>query len=196
LSDRAQELRRSGCDPERDSEFLTRLITWVKGISRPLLLGVQAAIHDPDDLAQEVSVKIIQHFDEFTGDFAGWAWRIVQNEAMDFHRADKRDRKTLSSSADDPDTQAFLDSRQGKNYREEAADHINGIEIIETLLSHLPDREAQVVQYKLDGYKLREIAKIMGLRQATVGSLFYRAITRYSRDRLKAIPAPRKSGAG
>lgn len=141
-------------------------------IHAPYLAGVCSRyVTQPDDakdVFQDAMVKIVQgmgHFDyRGPGSLRSWAARIVANEAVNFLRTRRKtDLASLDNLPDTPD---------------EPPPDVADItpEEIHNLIRQLPDGYRTVFNlYAIEGKSHREIAKMLGIKEASSASQYHRA---------------------
>ena len=138
----------------------------------PSLAGVcsryVASPDDTKDVFHDAMVKIMQHAGEFSyrgpGSLRSWATRIVANEAVNFLRARRKtDFASLDNMPDTPD---------------EPTPDVTEItpEEIHSLIRKLPDGYRTVFNlYAIEGKSHREIANMLGIKEASSASQYHRA---------------------
>nr|WP_239483537.1 RNA polymerase sigma factor [Marseilla massiliensis] len=138
----------------------------------PYLAGVcsryVASPDDTKDVFHDAMVKIMQHAGEFSyrgpGSLRSWATRIVANEAVNFLRARRKtDFASLDNMPDTPD---------------EPTPDVTEItpEEIHSLIRKLPDGYRTVFNlYAIEGKSHREIANMLGIKEASSASQYHRA---------------------
>ena len=133
----------------------------------PYLAGVcsryVASPDDTKDVFHDAMVKIMQHAGEFSyrgpGSLRSWATRIVANEAVNFLRARRKtDFASLDNMPDTPDVTEITP------------------EEIHSLIRKLPDGYRTVFNlYAIEGKSHREIANMLGIKEASSASQYHRA---------------------
>ena len=90
---------------------------------------------DAEDLTQNVFIKVYQKLDSFRGDsnIFSWIYRIAYNEAMDFHRVNKKSR-TLKE-------EYVLSVKHGDI---STFDEVKAWEKLHKAINTLPTRQAEV----------------------------------------------------
>ena len=138
----------------------------------PYLAGVcsryVASPDDTKDVFHDAMVKIMQHAGEFSyrgpGSLRSWATRIVANEAVNFLRARRKtDFASLDNMPDTPD---------------EPTPDVTEItpEEIHSLIRKLPGGYRTVFNlYAIEGKSHREIANMLGIKEASSASQYHRA---------------------
>jgi RNA polymerase sigma-70 factor (ECF subfamily) len=123
---------------------------------------------DSEDVAQNAWIKIFTKLDTFSenNSFEGWMRRIVVNTAITLYRKNKKHAnqsdvsEVLATPAD------FEASKQCDFTREE----------LEKAISRMPEGYGVVFKlYVIDGYKHKEIAKMLGIEVNTSKSQLSRA---------------------
>jgi RNA polymerase sigma-70 factor (ECF subfamily) len=127
-----------------------------------------------EDATSQVFTKAIAALPRFTprdsaeGSFRGWLFTIANNVLADSFRAARPDRPLehavdVADTAPSPEDEA-LAADAGKGLRE--------------AMTHLPERERQVVELRLAGLTGPEIAQVLGCRANAVDVAQYRAVAR------------------
>ena len=151
---------------------------------------VRGIVLDPrlaEDLTQDAFVQAFVKWDTYHGDGppAGWLYRIAVNHALSYLRRPRlpalvaRLGQSLFHGGQEPDPQTLV------------ADHLDIMEALGTLA---PQQRAALVLYYYQGYSYREIARILGVAEGTVGASLNAARKRL-RGRLEDA-APRPAHAG
>lgn len=113
-------------------------------------------IQEAEDVLLMAFLKVFTHLKsfEYNGSFEGWIRRIVINECISFIRVKKQVKYT-----DD------------EIYFEESFNNIESklsVDDIQILIDHLPDGYRMVFNlYVIEGYKHREIAKMLDINEGT-----------------------------
>lgn len=118
-------------------------------------------IHDAEDVVSDCWLSLISRFSLLSSmderARSAYILTAVQNVAIDYLRKRKRSRELFQSQS------AYL--------KKELPDFIDLLidqETIESILKHLPLREAKVVRYRLCSLDDSEIAKQLGINQSSV----------------------------
>ena len=127
---------------------------------------------DAEDLASEVFMKAIgsMRSDVSTPELRAWLYRVAQTTLADHWR------QFYAEATTDLEDDIQRDAQRPEN--QEAAGRV------ETLLSTLPENYRRVLELRfLRGYSVRETARELGLSEANVKVLQFRALNRAGRDR-------------
>jgi len=123
---------------------------------------------DASDILQESFIKIFKNIDKFRfqGSLRGWIRRTVVHTAINAYNKKQRDTQLVIPMAESGDVDASIDSIVGQL---EANDIIK-------LVNSLPQKAKEVLKlYAIEGYKHKEIAKLLGITEGTSKSQFSRA---------------------
>ena len=123
---------------------------------------------DASDILQDSFIKIFKNINKFRfqGSLRGWIRRTVVHTAINAYNKKQRDTKLVVPMAVSGDVDASIDSIVGEL---EANDIIK-------LVNSLPQKAKEVLKlYAIEGYKHREIAKLLGITEGTSKSQFSRA---------------------
>ena len=128
---------------------------------------------DAKDVLQEALVKIFQSLDRFEwrgeGSLRSWMARIVVNECLKFMRDNRRldmfvTMPELPDVPDDEDDDAEISVEDVPP------------DVIHSMIRELPDGYRTVFNlFVIEGRSHREIAKMLGISEATSASQFHRA---------------------
>ena len=140
------------------------------------LLGNQA---DAEDLTQDVFLEVFRSIVHLknTDDMSGWIYRISYTKCISYLRK-KNPAKAFPGS--DPEQVTLLmetasaenqnETPQGSLEQKEATSHLF------KMIDQLPDNQKKAfLMHKFDGFSHKEICDELGLSQASVESLIYRA---------------------
>ncbi|WP_108866472.1 RNA polymerase sigma factor [Aquimarina aquimarini] len=122
-------------------------------------------IHFAEEVMLSGFLKVFMNIDKFRfeGNFEGWVRRIMINESISFLRKEKR----------------VLFIEEITNYHEESHNNINTeleVDQIQELIDNLPEGYKVVfVLYAIEGYKHREIAKMLEISEGTSKSQLFKA---------------------
>lgn len=129
----------------------------------------------PDDLTQEVIIRVYNRMAEFRGGgsvplFSGWLFRIARNILWDeirYWKALKRKDETISlnSGGDDDETRKRLLNKLASSPQLSEKRLITkaNLRLLKEAIDSLPDRMRECVQFRyLQGRKYKQIADLMG----------------------------------
>lgn len=158
--------------PPPDSE--ARFRDWLERF-RPLLAkvvrGFANSRQDEQELFQDVLVQLWQSVERFDGRCADstWVYRVAFNTAMAWSRAAKR------RSARQVDTPDF-DTMPAPS-----APNTAQIDALYAAIRQLPAPETALIMMHLEGASYREMAEVMGLSEAHVGTKLTRTRARLAK---------------
>lgn len=110
-----------------------------------------------------IYLKILTHLPKFEqqNSFIAWVKRIAVNHLIDEYRKEKR-KKHRTTYAEESVSDPFVE----KTYHRGAAQLES--EYLLRMIRSLPDKEAEVFNlYAIDGYKHREIAELLNIKENT-----------------------------
>lgn len=122
--------------------------------------------HDAEDILHDCYIQIYQSAWQYSsrGKPMAWIFTITRNLCMHKFR---RDSKVIDLPSDD--WEAYLESKEGMSVEEKL--------IVRKCMSSLPTEDLQIVLlHAVAGYKLREIAEMLGISLSTVLSKHSRSI--------------------
>jgi RNA polymerase sigma factor (sigma-70 family) len=129
-------------------------------------------VHLAEDLTSAVFEKALTRFktyDEKKAAFATWVFRIARNTVIDHFRASARNKTvTLEDMTAEPPAEGTPEEAVLEKERNAA---------LRRCLDALTEREREIVQLKFAGeMNNRQIAGLVGLSDANVGVILYRAV--------------------
>lgn len=145
-----------------------------------MAFGLTSDYNKAWDISQEVFIKVLRNIGSFRGDSSFWTYlyRITMNAFYDNGRKQKvqsRFRNMTDMESDDPDDRGF-DIKDCINIEEDYEKKSLKEKITEAM-GGLTDIQRQVFMLKnLEGYKIREIADMVGISEGTVKSHLNRAM--------------------
>jgi RNA polymerase sigma factor (sigma-70 family) len=134
---------------------------------------------DTDNILSNVIKKLFGGgLSKFRGEskyeFLGYLRTIIRNETFSYIRANSRQDKTLS--LDQPyrnvEDQPLKDIIYEKKLGPDAIHEIN--DLFQRAMEHLSVRDGQILLFKAEGYKDKEISELMGIPMNTVASRYSR----------------------
>jgi RNA polymerase sigma factor (sigma-70 family) len=134
---------------------------------------------DTDNILSNVIKKLFDGgLAKFRGgskyEFLGYLRTIIRNETLSYIRANATQDKALSfdqpfrDGEDQPLKDQISDERLGPDAIQEISD------LFRKAMEHLPIRDGQILLFKAQGYKDKEISEIMGIPMNTVASRYSR----------------------
>ncbi len=162
--------------PEAQRKIFETYAPVLLGICRRYTGDLQAA----EDVMQEAFITVFTKIKQYKGhgSFDGWIKRIAVNTALMYLRKRKRmydvDDLHLENEVEEPSHLNVNDARS-------AIEHANftAVEMLE-YITELPDGFRTVFNlYAVEGYKHREIAKILNISEGTSKSQLLRARKRF-----------------
>ncbi len=158
-----------------DKEIIEHIINGEKEYFKELMMRYENRVYkmaygmtldneDTKDIVQTTFLKVYKNIIKFNAksSFLTWVLRIAYTTSIDFiNKKNKNGHEQLSVN---------LTKNSGVI---SAEDRIS----IENALKELTERERAVfIMHARDGYKHREIADILGIKEGTVKALYFRAI--------------------
>jgi RNA polymerase sigma-70 factor (ECF subfamily) len=141
---------------------------WVQRLAYQILRNQQ----DAEDIAQEAFLRVIASRNHWqaTARFRSWMHRIVVNLCLKWQKNFRRQEAiSLESWLENLDELPLeLLSTEEDSARETA-------EVLQDALSHLPERQRQAVELRLQGYSISQIARLLGCSRGAVDALLHRA---------------------
>ena len=131
-----------------------------------LACAIQGDSHEAEDLTQDVFVKAFSSLDRFEGDesmFRAWLRRLTVNTCISHRR---KHRRALVSYVDSVDTHSKDCEQNGG----QVGDRAIPLFIRKALDSLKAELRETIILHDICGYKHREIASIMSVKEGTVKS--------------------------
>jgi RNA polymerase sigma-70 factor (ECF subfamily) len=145
---------------------------------------------DAKDIYQEVFLRVFRSLPKFQlrSQFSTWLFRITTNVCLSHRTKRKRHIHTsLSQDSDDEHGGTIADAITDKSATDDQAEKTDTALHVARAVETLPPKQKMVFTMKYyDGYKIREIAQIMGLNEGTVKRYLFGA-TRKVRHSLKDL---------
>ena len=139
-----------------------------------LLYDMTGNYEDAQDLTQEAFMKAFTNLKGYRGDakFSTWLYRIAYNVAIDFLRKDRKMQRTGWDSQEKIASLKTYDPSNSGTYTGES-------DAIAKALQNLthPQRTAVVLNY-YHGFRMKEIAEVLGCAEATARVHLFRALRR------------------
>lgn len=122
-----------------------------------------------EDIAQEAFVRLLkQSLPE--GEIRPWLFTVAMNLVRDRARKNERRQRLLSGAP----TMMSVETRP-----DDRVEQIEDIESVRAALEKLSDRDRQLLMMREEGFKYEEIAGVIGVAPASVGTLIARALKRF-----------------
>jgi RNA polymerase sigma-70 factor, ECF subfamily len=180
-----------------DHQAFARLVQrWEEPIFR-LCARMTGDTHQAEDLKQEAFARVYTHRKEFRSDakFSSWLWRIALNLCYDALR--KRLRHGECPLEDDPGADVSSMSEhaaEGPTPDVQAAAQEEN-EMVRQALVRLPESGRTLLALRYgEGLKLREIAEILELSEATVSYRITIALDQMTRILERSLPERKGTG--
>jgi RNA polymerase sigma-70 factor, ECF subfamily len=122
-----------------------------------------------EDIAQEAFVRLLKQplpDDEIRP----WLFTVAMNLVRDRARKSERRQRLLTAAPTLVNRPALPDEDMERTERVEAVRHV---------LEQLPERDRQLLLMREEGFKYDEIARVIGVAPASVGTLIARALKKF-----------------
>lgn len=130
------------------------------------------------DLAQESFVRLLDQ-DVPEAQVKSWLFTVGTNLVRDRARTRGRRARLLRQPEAEPERPADPEERTVRLER---------IESVRTALSRLSDRDREILLMREEGFRYAEIARVIGVKPSSVGTLLARALRRFA-EAYEAVPA-------
>jgi RNA polymerase sigma-70 factor, ECF subfamily len=157
-------------------------LQWFDRLRDPLrryLMCAGASAPDADDAVQESFLRLYQHLAR-SGDRAnlwGWIFQVARNYLRDERKSARR-RQTVALD-DAAHVRGPADPRRSP---ELSALEEERTRRLRTAIHQLPEQQRECMLLRASGLRYREIASVLGIQTASVGTLVHRAMARLSED--------------
>ncbi len=151
-----------------DNDATTLLYEDAKDIAYNKAYSILNNHHDAEDIAEDSVLRAIEKIDTIKkpSEFPAWIRRVAENKAKDYI---KKDKPTYMGE-DFEYTTNDLNSDQ-KVLPEKMADSQENIDLYKKLIAKLTDDQRNaLVLNRIEGYKTREIAEMLGCSENTIKS--------------------------
>jgi len=122
-----------------------------------------------DDLAQEAFVRLLRQ-DIQEEEVRPWLFTVAMNLVRDRARKSERRQRLLIAAPD-------LVTRNAQP--DEAAERGERVMRVRGVLERLQERDQQLLLMREEGFRYEEIARVVGVAPASVGTLIARALRRF-----------------
>jgi RNA polymerase sigma-70 factor, ECF subfamily len=123
-----------------------------------------------DDIAQEAFVRLLkQNLPE--AEVRPWLFTVAMNLVRDHARKVERRNRLLTTAPVLVSTSALPD---------EDVEHSEAVSSVRVVLDQLSPRDQQLLLMREEGFKYEEIARVIGVAPASVGTLIARALRRFA----------------
>lgn len=149
-------------------QILSDWLTEHKGILIKIVRSYAFTPHDQDDLFQEMSLKLWQSIPDFRGESKAstWIYRVALFSATVWARGEKKQPPTQDFEGVSGKLPACL--TQKDVVKDEK------VEWLYEQIASLDYIDRSVCLLMLDGYRYKEIAKILGISESNVGVKMHR----------------------
>ncbi|MGE5544212.1 MAG: RNA polymerase sigma factor [Bacillota bacterium] len=120
---------------------------------------------DTDDIVSDVFLKAYRHYDSTRQTHKAWLVTIARNTTVDYYRKSGRELP-----GEVPESLTFMTVLEDLEHDLEKA-------CLKSALSQLDDEQFELINLRFFcGLKFREIASVLGTKQANVKTRFYRTL--------------------
>jgi RNA polymerase sigma-70 factor, ECF subfamily len=134
---------------------------------------------DAKDIYQEVFIRVykgLKNF-EFKSEFSTWLFRITTNVCLTYKmKLNKHQHISISEEYDDENSNQQIEDERNVTPEEYAANNEISANIYAALEKLSPRQKMIFLLKHYEGYKIREIAKIMELNEGTIKKYLFEAV--------------------
>lgn len=156
-------------DPEMDQERVARLVLRQRMELTAYIQSIVRDIHQAEDVFQEVCVKAIKHFADFTDEthLAKWVRRVARNHSIDLLRRSSNQLLLLDESV--------LELIEQEWPEQESTETVDKLEALRKCMGKLTPYSRQVLKLRyMEGLAGTEVADTMNRKVDTI----YKALAR------------------
>ena len=133
---------------------------------------------EAEDLTQEVFLRVFRTLDSYDpnqGAFGVWLHRVGRNLLIDYYRATRKQRLTVSLE----DQLPHLEEKEGAALRPDRAVALGELSVVlqQALTRLSPELREAVILRDLQGFEYREISQVLAIPEGTVKSRLNRGRT-------------------
>jgi RNA polymerase sigma-70 factor (ECF subfamily) len=175
--------REDGCEDKRTGTLRERVVRLFDELRDPVFRHlIYLGLHpeEADEVVQETFLRLYKHLLANGGEenLRGWIFKVAHNVSEDRRKG----RKYLS--AIDPERwRSAVESRPDLGPTpEEALLRQERVYWLRTQVAALSPQQQQCLHLRVEGFRYREIAEILGISISTVAEMLRRAVTRLNRE--------------
>lgn len=169
---------RTKARPSQTSTLENEVIDLFDLLRDPLfryVLSFGLAVHDGEDIIQEVFLSLFQHLrlGRSRSNLKGWVFRVAHNLALKRRFANRKlqDREDTSRN--------FVDLAQDQAPSAEARMLESEKSLrLRAVLRALPEQDQRCLQLRAEGFRYREIAEVLGMSLGAVSMALTRSLAR------------------
>jgi len=142
------------------------------------LISCRIPLPDAEEIVQEVFVALFRHLRaaKSRSNLPGWIFTVAHNMALKFHSSGKRRSQYFE------DAPAVLDRAESRIDNPEQQFTANEYRIrLMSVVQALPEQDRSCLALRAEGFRYREIARILGMSLGSVANSLTRALARLSR---------------
>jgi RNA polymerase sigma factor (sigma-70 family) len=161
---------------QRDEVAARTLVEHLLPLVRKLVLAHLPRREDPEDLMQEVFLKVFSRLEQFRGEvpFEHWVSRVAVSTCIDRLRAQQR-RPVVVWSELSAEQQALLDGLTASNDGEDQQDRL-AWELLDRLLESLAPQDRLMIQLlEIEQKSISEVCAVTGWNAGVVRIRAFRA---------------------
>ena len=123
-----------------------------------------------DDIAQEAFVRLLKQSLP-DAEVRPWIFTVAMNLVRDNARKVERRQRLLTTAP------VLVSSMPLPDAAVERAERVDAVRVV---LDQLPERDQQLLLMREEGFRYEEIARVVGVAPASVGTLIARALRRFA----------------
>lgn len=171
------EIRESAAPASLEEEVIALFDQYRVPVLR-YLISRRIPFSDAEEIVQEVFVAMFRHLraGKSRSNLPGWIFTVAHNMALKFQIAGKRRSRYFE------DAPAMLDRADGQfdNPERQLSDKEYRIRLMSVVCA-LPEQDRSCLVLRAEGFRYREIARILGMSLGSVANSLTRALGRLSR---------------
>ena len=159
---------------------VVELFTQFRG---PLLRYVSAlglALHDGEEIVQEVFLALFQHLQRGKSrrNLRAWVFQVAHNLSVKRYLANRRDRQNLVEPGEVPAEHIFID--RAPNPEDQLASNQSQARL-QSIFRALPQQDRRCLSLRAEGLTYREIGKVLDMSLGAVALSLGRSLARFAR---------------
>lgn len=133
---------------------------------------------DAKDIYQEVFIRVYKNLSgfQFKCEFSTWLFRITSNVCISFKRKYSKQNHLSLNDEDNSGYMSAIPDDEVLSPDNIAVNSEQGVKINEALNSLSPNQKMSFLLKHYEGYKIREIAKMMNCKEGTIKKYLFEAV--------------------
>ena len=136
-------------------------------------------VHDTEEIVQEVFLSLFQHLrmGRSRSNLRGWLFRVAHNLALKKYRTNERLKRFVE--LDEEIANRRVDVAPSPEERMETSERQKRLRAV---LHALPEQDQRCLYLRAEGFRYREIAKILGMSLGAISASIARSLARLGKE--------------